>query len=458
MATQTVRKDGSGTHTDIQSAIYDASAGDVIDIEAGTFSENIDLYKGVTLQGAGREVSIIQGALETAVVRSFTCALGSTTLTMAAGTAGLKKGRLITGTGIPANARIASVSANSITISAPTTSARAAATNATMPTVESTIRVRGSGGTIKGLKVIGFDSPAAASEMAAVFYRNTGAGSAAATNQIIEDCWIVADGEYALLTDAISNISGLTIRNNKMTGKTFVGNNPASGNQFSVNNVPRQLVTVQGQNLNVSFTGNTLEGTTGGFTTAGVASFNTVATVDPVGAVVENNTVKCSSGYGYGLRVRGANAVVQGNKIYAYGSWSSAGYLISGAGAVSSNNSTVSLPIVSLTQTAGQSPSVQMSKDLILDLPKVQANPAFAVVADWHSVTYVFKRTTSSTRLVACFVDPAATRKMKLKPGMASGQSFELHRIIVAKGESRELLVVKRDEIPDAGSFDFTLI
>lgn len=457
MATLTVRKDGSGTHTDIQSAIYDASAGDLIDIEAGTFAENIDLYKGVTLQGAGREVSIVQGSLETSVVRSFTCALGSTTLTMAAGTAGLKKGRLITGTGIPANARIASVSANSITISAPTTSARATATNATMPTVEATIRVRGSGATIKDLKVIGFDSPSAASEMAAVFYRNTGAGTAAATNQVLEDSWLVADGEYAVLTDAISSVQNITIRNNKITGKTFVGANPASGNQFSVNNVPRQLVTIQSANLNVSFTGNTIEGTTGGLTTAGVASFNTVATIDPAGAIVTGNIVKCASGYGYGIRARGASAQVSDNKIYSFGSWSSAGYLISGAGAVSSNNQLISSPLVASTQTAPGAPvAVQMTTQLLSDQPKLSADPVFSLQSNWHMVTWVFKKQGGSRRIVATFRDFSAAKSVALRSGMLSGETYQLHKIIVAKSD-RTLFVLKRADIADAASYDVTL-
>lgn len=459
MATLTVRKDGSGTHTEIQAAIYDASAGDVINIEAGTFTENLDLYKGVALEGAGREVSVVQGSQETAVVRSFTCALGSTTLTMAGGTAGLKKGRLITGTAISANTRIVDVQANSITISAATTAARSTATSATMPAIEATIRVRGSGGVIKNLKVIGFDSPSAASEMAAVFYRNTGAGSAAATNQMLEDSWLVADGEYAILTDAIANVQNLTIRNNKITGKTFVGQYPATGNQFSVNNVPRQLVTIQSANIGVSFTGNTVEGTTGGLLSDGVTmSFNTACTIDPSSAVVSNNIVRGVHGYGYGLRVRGANANVQGNTIHSYGSFSSNGFLISGAGALNLQNSNLLVGLVGITQpVAGQPVAVQMSKQVVEGISKVQASPAFSNSSSWEMVTYVFKREGSAARLVSSFKDPSQNRQMKLRPGMVSGQKFELNRIIIMKMPNRQLLVIKRDEIPDASTFDFTL-
>lgn len=453
----TVRKDGSGTHTEIQAAIFDAQQGDTIDIGAGTFEENIDLYKGVTLEGAGQEQSIIQGALETSVLRTFTCTLGSTTLTMAAGTAGLKKGRLISGTGIPANTRIVSVSANSIVISAATTAARATPTSATMATVEATIRVRGSGASIKKLKIVGFDSPSAASEMAAVFYRNTGAGSAAASNQLIEDCWLVADGEYCLLTDAIASVSNLTIQNNKFSGKTFVGANPATGNQFSVPNVPRQLVTIQSANVGVTFSGNLIEGTTGGLTVDGVASFNTAATIDPAGAVVSNNTVKTASGYGYGIRARGANAVVSGNKVFAFGAYSSSGFLISGAGATNQNNSLVNQPLVAASQASSGAPvSVQMTKELVLEQSKVASSPVFSNESNWKLVTWVFKKQGGSKRLVASFRNFAQAKAFALRSGMQSGDVFQLQKIIVSTS-NRAILVLKRNEIADATNYDITL-
>lgn len=455
MATLFVRKDGSGTHTEIQEAIYDSAVGDTIVIEPNMFTENVDLYKGVTLQGSGREATILQGSLETSVVRTFTCALGSTTLTMAAGTAGLKKGRLISGTGIPANARIASVGATSITISAATTAARNTATNATMPAIESTVRVRGSGGSIRQMKIIGFDSPNAASETAAVFYRNTGGGSSAATNQLLEDCWLVADGEYALLTDAISNVQNLTIRANKFTGKTFVGPNPSSGNQFTVFNVPRQLVTIQAANVGCTFTDNTIEGITGGTTVDGTPSFNTACTVDPASAVVSNNVIRSVSGYGYALRVRGASAVVQGNTAYSFGQYSSMGFLISGAGATDSGNSNITMGLVAV-QAAGESFQVQMEKNSVKSIPKVAAHPVFSSESNWNMVTYVFKKVGSSRRLCCSFKDFAAQVEMKRRAGMSAGEQYELHKIICADA-FRGLLVVKRSEIDGASGYDFTL-
>ena len=40
-----VRKDGSGTHTDITSAYMAASSGDTIDIGEGTFTESVEVFK-----------------------------------------------------------------------------------------------------------------------------------------------------------------------------------------------------------------------------------------------------------------------------------------------------------------------------------------------------------------------------------------------------------------------------
>jgi hypothetical protein len=351
MATYTVRQDGSGTHTEIQAAIYDASPGDTVNVGAGTWNVNLDLYKGIILEGAGMESTIIQGSFETNFVKSpgYTCTLGSTTLNFAGGTAGLLKGRLITGTGIPANARIASVSATSITISAATTAARSTATNATMVGVsDATIRVRGSGPTIRNMKFIGYDNASPAVEVATIYLRNTGNGSAAASNYTLQNCHFVANGEYALLTDFAAGVSNGSVTGCKFTGKTFVGTNPATGNQYSVWNVPRQLVVFQSANTGtLSFTGNTIEGTTGGLTAEGVASYNTAATIDVPGAVISNNTVQTISGYGYSIRARGANAVVTNNTVLSSAIYTTAGLLVSGAGATNSGNFTVTVaPLV----------------------------------------------------------------------------------------------------------------
>jgi hypothetical protein len=64
MSTFYVKKDGSGTHTQIQSAIYDAVTGDIVNIGEGTWNENIDFMgKTITMQGAGKDLTVLQGKL-----------------------------------------------------------------------------------------------------------------------------------------------------------------------------------------------------------------------------------------------------------------------------------------------------------------------------------------------------------------------------------------------------------
>ena len=67
MATIYVKKDGSGDALTIQQGIQLAAIGDIVDIEAGTFDQNVDLWKGVTLQGAGLGSTIVTGLTRTAI-------------------------------------------------------------------------------------------------------------------------------------------------------------------------------------------------------------------------------------------------------------------------------------------------------------------------------------------------------------------------------------------------------
>lgn len=520
MATLYVKKDGSGTHTDIQSAVYDASPGDIIQISAETYQENVDLYKGVTLEGVSKETSIIEGSLETAVVRSFTCALGSTTLTMSGGTSGLKKGRLITGTGIPANARIADVQANSITISAATTAARTSATNATMPIMDATVRVRGSGGSLKKIKIVGFDNSSPSTEMAAVYYRNVASGSAAASSQLMENCWVVANGDYAILADSGVAVGNITVNNCYISGKTFTGSTPASGDQFTVPNVPRQLVVFQSVNLPITFTNNLIEGVTGGVTAAGANQYNTAVTIDAPGSIITNNVIRGTHGYGYALRVRGYGSTVSGNKnysltsatqnanYYVLPSWaagasyaqdavvftsskywkakqahtsasansptsaSSATYwqeitltevnATAGMGVsqktIGSNITIEALLVNPAQPVAGGSYQASMDKNQLSALSAVSSSVQFSNQANWAQVSYIYKNTANSKRMMASFkgnYESSATSSMKLR-GAVAGDSYQLVKIIV-RDSSRNLLVIKRSEIPEVSSLDFTV-
>ena len=234
MSTFYVRKDGSGTHTTIQSAFIQAVSGDVIDVGPGLFEENVDFYKnGITLKGAGKTQTEIRGVLESNSQKACTFTSGSTTINIPAGTSGWIVGRYIQGTGLAANARIVSVSANSVTISVATTSARTNQ-NIIMPAVPSAVVVRGANHKIQDLKITGVQAleSRCLADNAAIFFRNTGNGEVPASGYTLENCTIEARGESAIMTDATAAIGNGIIRNNTIQGKTFVGASAAQVPSF----------------------------------------------------------------------------------------------------------------------------------------------------------------------------------------------------------------------------------
>jgi hypothetical protein len=466
MSTFYVKKDGSGTHQTIQSAIYAAAAGDEIVIEAGQFDENIDLYKAVKLTGAGMTSTSVVGSNKVSVVKSAVRVANSNVLQISTGTAGLEKGRIISGTGIPTNTRIAQVNPTSVVLSANATTN--GTSNVTMAHQnDATMRVRGNGAgsLISGIKIVGYNGPVpenSTTEYAAVYFRNTGLGAVAAANWEMANCHIEAVGEYALLTDFAAGVADINIHDCKITGKTFLGSNPGIGNQFSVPNVPRQLVVFQSVNTGLmQFKDNIVEGITGGLTVDSVPSFNTAITIDTLNAVVTGNTINGTHGYGYALRVRNT-ATVENNINYSIPPNTNSGFLIGPTGSqvsglVVGSNTSISASMVTVSQpVAGQPVAIEMSKELVKSISKVAADPVFSDEANWHLVTFIFKKQGSSKRLVSAFRDFDAEKSMKLRPGMLTGDVFELHKVIISKPD-RSLLVVKRSEIEGVSSFDFTL-
>lgn len=536
MATYYVRKNGSGTHTTIQSAFLSANTGDTIDVGPGIFEENVDFYKsGITLQGAGKNETEVKGVLEANVSKTCTFASGSTTISVPAGTEGFIVGRHVQGTGFANGTRIVSVSANSFTISAATTSAR---TNQSivMPAVPSAVVVRGSNHIIKGMKITGVQAlnSRTIADNAAIFFRtaNTAAGSTAASGYILEDCIIEAKGESAIMTDAAAGVGNGIIRNNVVQGKTFVGSEaaqvpafstmsktgtvlsrrtiqfsevsgitgPHAGNsqgseitpglrvasvnglvvtttadipvsyvtgqsynfsfanvQFNFPNVARQLVVVQGVNAATQFLNNIINGVTG----SGI-SYNTAVTVDTANAVITGNTIDGEFKYGYALRARGAGATVQNNLNRAPGARANAGFLIGPTGAqtiglnIGTNTTKSTLMVNPLQESAGSPVKNTIEKADLKTFSKVATDPVFSDEANWNLVVCVYKHKDSSKRLVSAFRDFSAEKQMKLKGNMASGEEYQLHKIIITKND-RSMLVLKRSEISDASSYDFIL-
>jgi hypothetical protein len=321
------------------------------------------------------------------------------------------------------------------------------------------MRVRGTNGIIRDMKVVGFDHPNAATEYSAIYFRNTGLGSAAAFGWEVFNCEFEANGEYGFLTDYASGVGSLNVHDCKFTGKTFIGSNPASGNQFSVWNVPRQLVTIQSVNTGViKFENNEVMGVTGGLTVDGVPSFNTAITIDPANAIVSGNIINGTHGYGYALRVRGAGATVENNKNYSLPSNPNAGFLIGTVSGMNmgSNGSITAVLITTSQSSAGQPMVVSVEKMQLKAVPKLAESSEFIDDSSWKLVSCVFKKENSSKRLVSSSRDLSVPKNTNIKSGMNSGDKFELHKIIISK-EGRVLFVLKREDIEDASVFDFIL-
>jgi hypothetical protein len=517
MATIYVKKDGSGNALTIQQGIQLAAIGDIVDIEAGTFDENVDLWKGITLQGAGIGSTIITGATRSAITaRTFTWTLGSTTLNVAAGAdiSAYEVGRVVTATGIPANARIVSKTSTSLTISAATTQAAttARAVNMTLQN-DATLRVRGGPGVIKNMKVVGFDNPNPASEFAALFFKNTGQGTNFANGWEVFNCEFVAAGEYALLTDSGSGLGNFNIHDCKFSGQTFVGANPAVGNQFSVWNVPRQLITIQGVNSGLNkFQNNEVTGLTGGLTIDGIPSYNTAITIDPVGSIISGNTIDVESGTGYGLRARGLNSTVEDN----YNLGTTAGYYILpnlstgvlipvgtmiansskywvciqehtsatnnaptgidgalfwseitltqvnesgvygvGLQVIDTNSNELAALVELLQENAGDPIQLSYDSGMLKAIPSVSGSATFSNEANWYLVGFIFKHTASSKRLYVGIKNQLTSKAMLLRSGLSS-ESYELDKVILSTSD-RTLLAVQRNEIEDVENYDITL-
>jgi len=113
--------------------------------------------------------------------------------------------------------------------------------------------------------------------------------------------------------------------------------------------------------------------------------------------------------------------------------------------------------MVSVSQSAaGQPLSVTMSKDMVKALSQVSSSAEFSDESNWRLVSFIFKKSSSAQRLVSAFRDFDAEKSVKLKSGMASGDDFELHKVIISKAD-RTLLVIKRSDIENAEDFDFSL-
>ena len=163
----------------------------------------------------------------------------------------------------------------------------------------------------QGFTILGNDGTPGI-ENSAIYVRGTHSGLKVIGNNV------VAGGDEAFLTEFSAVISGLVVSDNEFSGKTFVGPNPAglgSSQQFTLTNVPRQLVVISGPtHTNVTFTRNLVSGTAGGTNTDNQAQGNYLVTIDAGTSTITDNTFSgISTRFAAGLRVRGPNAIVTGN-------------------------------------------------------------------------------------------------------------------------------------------------
>ncbi len=168
----------------------------------------------------------------------------------------------------------------------------------------------------QGFSILGIDNGNAAVENAAVYLQGSHSGMSIIGNEII------ANGDHGLLTEYSAAITNMTVDSNIFSGQTFVGVNPGGegfSQQFSLDNVPRQLVAFGGgatsNNNFIAFTNNDITGTAGGVNINGDEQGNSLVTIDTQNSIITGNTFEgTTTRYGAALRARGSgNATITGN-------------------------------------------------------------------------------------------------------------------------------------------------
>ncbi|WP_319774073.1 DUF5801 repeats-in-toxin domain-containing protein [Breoghania sp.] len=183
-----------------------------------------------------------------------------------------------------------------------------------------------------GFTIVGFDNGNPGIEQAAVYV--TGGADPTENFHLIGN-ELQANGEAALLSDWNAPIVDAVIQGNVFSGQTFTGAEPATGDQFTVPNVARQLVAFgQGSNPatnpadNITFTDNQITGTAGG-TSAG----NNLVTIDAANSTISGNTFTgYTNGGAVALRARGPNTDIENNTLDHTTGGNSAGMYVDNQG------------------------------------------------------------------------------------------------------------------------------
>ncbi|MCK6555063.1 hypothetical protein L6Q96_10860 [Candidatus Binatia bacterium] len=207
-------------------------------------------------------------------------------------------------------------------------------TNGALGTIRITAGVNGVqiGDIGQGFTIVGIDNPSPGLESAAVYFQGNHAGA------VVSDNEIVAAGDAGLMTEYGATISSFVISGNTFSGQTFTGANPAGcgfGSQWTLANVPRQLVVISGgsgggSHSGITFTGNVVSGTAGGCSSSGIGvggctavgqeQGNTLVTIDASGATISGNTFSGTTARSAtSFRARGPSTTVSGNSFISTG-------------------------------------------------------------------------------------------------------------------------------------------
>ena len=241
--------------------------------------------------------------------------------------------------------------------------------------------------------------------------------------------------------------------------------------QFSVPNVARQLIVIGNSSsvtacLNTTFKNNTIAGQTGAVISATGSKnmFNTAVSIDTVGGLIEGNILDGIFGAGapnslmsnFAIRSRGAGVIVRNNTSKVSGGRGNSGFYVPNG--TSTNNVEQNKQLVQSAQASGAtSMTFEMDKAQVSVIPKVSADTVFSDQANWYRVSFIYKKQGGTQRFVSSFRNFDSQKESLLKAGMATGDVFELQKIIISKAD-RTMLVVKRDEVTQASGYDFTVV
>lgn len=199
------------------------------------------------------------------------------------------------------------------------------------------------GDTSRGFTIVGVDNNQPGLENGAVYFQGNHSGASIFANEIR------ANGDAGLVTEFGASISGFTITGNTFSGKTFQGANPAGdgfGTQFTLANVPRQLVAMGNSGAdsttNITFTNNHIVGIAGGTSltdnnglpVAAHAQGNTLVTLDVANSTISGNTFEGTTArFGTSLRTRRPNTAVTGNTFLSSGLTPTTGHIFTSSSA-----------------------------------------------------------------------------------------------------------------------------